>query len=124
MEIISADELKQRLKREKIVTVCGMNFRIKRVPLLFLEDEKNDFWALAREGKEALSKRIRELISNPKLPQFRRVLIYGIVEPKIGIGDGDNNAVPVDYLLSDYTLAVNIYLEIIKFTLDTISQEP
>lgn len=123
METITANELKARLKREKIVNVCGMNFKIRRVPLLFLEDEKSDFWSLARQGKEALSKQITEFISNPKLPQFRRVLIYGVIEPKIGIGEGENDAVPVDYVLSDYSLAVGLYLEIINFTLDTISRE-
>jgi len=123
MEIITANELKQRLKREKTVSVCGMNFRIRRVPLLFLGDEDNDFWSIARQGKDAITKRINELISNPKLPQFRRVLIHGMIEPKVGIGEGDNDAVPVDYILSDYTLAVGLYIEIINFTLDTITQE-
>ncbi len=124
MEIISANELKQRLKREKIVNVCGINFRIRRVPLLFLGDEENDFWSIARQGKDALTKRLNELISNPKLPQFRRVLVHGVIEPKLGIGEGDNDVVCVDYILSDYSLAVGLYIEIINFTLDSITKEP
>lgn len=124
MDIISADELKSHLKKEKLVQVCGYNFKIRRVPLLFLEDEKNDFWSLLRQGKDALTKQIEQLISNPKLPQFRRVLLYGVVEPKIGVGEGENDAVPVDYILSEYPLAVGLYVEIINFTLDSIPKEP
>jgi len=120
---ISAAELNEHLKKEKAVAVCGMTFHIRRVPLLFLGDESADFWTLAREGKEALAKRMNELIANPKLPQFRRVLLYGVISPKIGIGDGDSDAVPVDAILAEYPLAVGLYVEIINFTLDTIPKE-
>lgn len=124
MDIISANELKARLKKEKTVEVCGAVFRIRRVPLLFLGDENADFWSLAREGKEALARRIKELISNPKLPQFRRVLLYGVIAPKIGVGDGDSDAVPVDAILAEYPLAIGLFVEIINFTLDSIQNKP
>jgi len=120
---VSASELKERLKREKTVEVCGIAFKIRRVPLLFLGDESADFWSMAREGKEALAKRMNELIANPKLPQFRRVLLYGVLSPKLGVGDGDSDAVPVDAILSEYPLAVGLYVEIINFTLDSIPKE-
>ncbi|MCX5784592.1 MAG: hypothetical protein NTX59_02790 [Elusimicrobia bacterium] len=123
LEPVSATELKERLKKEKTVEVCGLAFRIRRVPLLFLGDETADFWSLARQGKDALAKRINELIANPKLPQFRRVLLYGIISPKIGVGDGDRDAVPVDAILAEYPLAVGLYVEIINFTLDSIPKE-
>jgi len=123
IEPVSANELKERLKREKTVEVCGIAFKIRRVPLLFLGDESADFWSMAREGKEALAKRMNELIANPKLPQFRRVLLYGVISPKIGVGDGDSDAVPVDAILSEYPLAVGLYVEIINFTLDSIPKE-
>jgi hypothetical protein len=93
------------------------------VPLLFLGDETADFWSIARQGKDALAKRINELIANPKLPQFRRVLLYGVISPKICIGDEDKDAVPVDAVLSEYPLAVGLYVEIINFTLDAITKE-
>jgi hypothetical protein len=123
IEPISANALKERLKKEKTVDVCGITFKIRRVPLLFLGDESSDFWSLAREGKEALAKRINELIANPKLPQFRRVLLFGVLAPKLGVGDGDSDAVPVDAILSEYALAVGLYVEIIHFTLDSITKE-
>jgi hypothetical protein len=122
-EAISANELKERIKREKTIEVCGMSFKIRRVPLLFLGDENADFWGLAREGKDALAKRMNELIANPKLPQFRRVLLYGVISPRIGVGDGDSDAVPVDAILAEYPLAVGLYVEIINFTLDSIPKE-
>ena len=120
METITAKELTERLRQEKTVSVCSMTFRIKCAPLMFLGDETDDFWALARQGKEALAKRINELIANPKLPQFRRILLNGIVSPRLSIMDGEQDAVPVDLLLSDYELAVGLYVEIIHFTLDSI----
>ncbi len=97
-----------------------MTFRIKCAPLMFLGDETDDFWALARQGKEALTQRIKELIANPKLPQFRRILLNGVVSPKLSIIEGEQDAVPVDLLLADYALAVSLYVEIIHFTLDSI----
>jgi len=120
---ITANELKERLKREKTIEVCGIAFKIRRVPLLFLGDESADFWSMAREGKEALAKRMNELIANPKLPQFRRVLLYGVISPSLGVGDGDSDVVPVDAILAEYPLAVGLYVEIINFTLDSIPKE-
>lgn len=122
-EPITAAELKIRLNREKVVEVCGLAFKIRRVPLLFLGDETADFWTLARQGKDALAKRMNELIANPKLPQFRRVLLYGVLSPKICVGDEDKTAVPVDDVLADYPLAVGLYVEIINFTLAAITKE-
>lgn len=119
-EPISAAELAAKLKREKTVEVNGTIFRVRRVPLLFLGDQNEDFWALARQGKEALSKRISELIANPKLPQFRRALVYGVVSPKLSLEEAEPNAVPVDLILGDYPLAVGLYVEIINFTLEAI----
>jgi len=123
VEPIQAAELKERLKREKTVTVCDMAFKIRRVPLLFLGDENADFWTLARAGKESLAKRMQELISNPRLPQFRRVLLYGVLSPRLCVANEDKEAVPVDAILEEYPLAVGLYVEIINFTLDAITKE-
>ena len=122
-EPITAAELKARLNQEKTVEVCGLAFRIRRVPLLFLGAESADFWSIARQGKEALAERINELIANPKLPQFRRVLLYGVLSPKICVGDEDKDAVPVDTILAEYPLAIGLYVEIINFTLAAIPRE-
>lgn len=119
---IAATALRERLKKERVVEVCCAAFRIRRVPLMFLGDESEDFWSLAREGKEALAKRINALIANPKLPQFRRILLYGVVEPKLSVGD-EEGAVPVDQVLGDYALAVGLYVEIVNLTLEAIPKQ-
>ncbi|MEK7743357.1 MAG: hypothetical protein AAB578_03130, partial [Elusimicrobiota bacterium] len=59
---IAAAALREKLKKERLVDVSGTAFRIRRVPLMFLGDEGDDFWALAREGKDALVGRINALI--------------------------------------------------------------
>ena len=123
METVTAKDLRERLRKERTVEVCGSAFRVRRVPLLFLGNESDDFWSLARQGKEALSKRVSELVANPKLPQFRRILLYGVVTPRIGVGEDDKDAVPVDEVLAEYPLAVGLYVEIIKLTLESIPKE-
>lgn len=120
---IAAAALRERLKKERAVEVCGAVFRVRRVPLMFLGDESEDFWALAREGKDALAKRINALIANPKLPQFRRILLYGVVEPRLCVADEEPGAVPVDQVLGDYALAVGLYVEIVNLTLEAIPKQ-
>jgi hypothetical protein len=120
MQNVTAAALREKLKREKSVVVCGVVFGIRRVPLLFLGDDGEDFWTLARQGKEALAQRINALIANPKLPQFRRILLYGVTSPRLCVADDDKDAVPVDELLGDYAMAVGLYVEIINLTLDSI----
>lgn len=119
---IAAAELREKLKKERTVEVCGSLFRIRRAPLMFLGDENEDFWALARQGKDALAKRINALIANPKLPQFRRILLYGVVEPRLCVADDEAGAVPVDQVLGDYAMAVGLYVEIVNLTLESIPQ--
>lgn len=119
---IAAAALRERLKKERVVEVCGAAFRIRRVPLMFLGDESEDFWSLAREGKEALAKRLSALVANPKLPQFRRILLYGVVEPRLSVAD-EEGAVPVDQVLGDYALAVGLYVEIVNLTLEAIPKQ-
>lgn len=123
MEPVNAKDLRERLRKERTVEVCGSAFRVRRVPLLFLGDESDDFWSLARQGKDALSKRVGELVANPKLPQFRRILLYGVVTPRLGVGEDDKDAVPVDEVLAEYPLAVGLYVEIINLTLESIPKE-
>lgn len=123
MDPVAAKDLRERLRKERAVEVCGAVFRVRRVPLLFLGGESDDFWSLARQGKEALSKRVEELVANPRLPQFRRILLYGVVSPRLGVGEEDKDAVPVDEVLAEYPLAVGLYVEIIKLTLDSIPKE-
>ncbi|MCG3204950.1 MAG: hypothetical protein KCHDKBKB_01667 [Elusimicrobia bacterium] len=117
MDPISVEELKNRLKKERTVRVCDLNFRIRRSPLLLLADENEDLWALARRDKEALSGRIKDLIANPTLPRMKRVLLAGVVSPKLAHQD-DENTVCVDYLLAHHELAAGLFIEILNFSFE------
>jgi hypothetical protein len=117
MEPITVEELKNRLKKERTVRVNDLIFRIRRAPILLLADENEDLWALARQDKEALSGRIKDLIANPTLPRMKRVLLAGVASPRLAFQD-DENAVCVDHLLAHHELAAGLFIEIINFSLD------
>lgn len=117
MEPITVEELKNRLKKERTVRVCDLIFRIRRAPLLLLADENEDLWALARRDREALSGRIKDLIANPTLPRMKRVLLSGVVSPRLAFQD-DENTVCVDYILAHHELAAGLFVEIINFSLE------
>ena len=119
-ETISAAELTTRLKKEKTVEVCGMAFRVRAVPLVLLGDGTDDFWTLARQGRDALSKRLAEIIANPKLPQLRRVLLHGLAAPRLCSEENSPDAVCVDAVLADYPLAVGLYVAVIRLTLESV----
>jgi hypothetical protein len=116
MEPVSVQELKRCLKRDKSVQVCGMGFVVRRAPLLLLADENEDLWSLARRDKEALSGRIKDLIANPTLPRMRRILLAGVVQPKLAFQE-EENAVCVDHLLAHHELAAGLFIEIVNFSL-------
>lgn len=117
MEPVSVEELKNRLKKEKTTQVCGMIFRIRRAPLLLLADENEDLWELARRDRDALSGRIKELISNPTLHRMKRVLLAGVATPRLALQD-DENAVCVDHILAHHELAAGLFIEIVNFSLE------
>lgn len=117
MEPVSVEELKNKLKKEKTVRVCELIFRIRRAPLLLLADENEDLWALARRDREALSGRIKDLIANPTLPRMKRVLMAGVVQPKLAHQD-DESSVCVDHLLAHHELAAGLFIEIVNFSLE------
>lgn len=116
MELASVQQLKDRLRKEKTVSVCGLGFQIRRAPLLLLADEHDDLWGLARRDKEVLSGRIKDLIANPTLPRMKRVLLSGVVSPKLALQDSDD-AVCVDHLLAHHELATTLFIEIVNFSL-------
>lgn len=117
MEPITVEELRNKLKKERTAQVCGMIFRIRRAPLLLLSDENEDLWALARRDREALSGRIKDLIANPTLPRMKRVLLSGVVSPRLSHQD-EGNAVCVDHILAHHELAAGLFIEIINFSFD------
>ncbi len=116
MNPVTAQELQERLKKEKDVTVCGMTFRIRRAPLLLLADENEDLWSLARQGHEVISGRIKDLVASPSLPRMKRVLMAGVAEPRLS-WQHEENAVCVDLVLADHSLASGLFVEIINFSL-------
>lgn len=117
MEPISPKELIEKLKKEKSVEVCGIGFRIRRAPLLLLADESDELWQTARESREALVEKIKSLIANPNLPRQRRVLLAGVIQPRLS-PHYEDDAVCVDLLLADHELAAGLFIEIINFSLE------
>jgi hypothetical protein len=117
MEPITVEELKNRLKKERTVRVNDLIFRIRRAPILLLADENEDLWALARQDKEALSGRIKDLIANPTLPRMKRVLLSGVASPRLAFQD-DENTVCVDHILAHHELAAGLFIEIVNFSLE------
>jgi hypothetical protein len=116
MQPVSAKDLKDKLKKEKTVLVSGTCFQIRRAPLLLLADENEDLWSLARQDKEALSGRIKDLIANPTLPRMRRILLAGVIQPRLSDQD-DENTVCVDDVLAHHELAAGLFIEIVNFSL-------
>ena len=122
MEPISAQALREKLKKEKTVEVCGMVFLIRKAPLLLLADENDDLWELARQGREALSDKIKSLISSPTMPRMRRVLIAGVIQPRLS-HEHEEDAVCVDLLLADYPLSAGLFIEIVNFSFESTISE-
>ncbi len=118
MDPVSAKELKERIRKERTFEVSGMAFRIRKVPLLLLADESDDLWELARQGAEALSQRIKALVSSPSLPRLRRILLAGVIQPRLSAQE-EEDAVCVDMLLSDYPLSTGLFIEVLNFSLET-----
>jgi hypothetical protein len=117
METITAQALSEKLKKEKTVEVCGMAFRIRKAPLLLLADETDDLWQTARQSREAVAKKIKFLISSPSLPRMRRVLMAGMIEPRLSLQHEDGT-VCVDLILADHQLSAGLFIEIVTFSLE------
>lgn len=116
MEPVSAEALTEKLKKEKTVDVCGMAFRVRKAALLLLADETEDLWQTARQSREALIEKVKYLISNPSLPRMRRVLMAGVIQPKLSF-QYEEGAVCVDLVLADYELSAGLFIEIVNFSL-------
>jgi hypothetical protein len=118
MEPTTATVLKEKLKKEKTVEVAKMTFRIRKIPLLLLAEESDDLWELARQGQEILTQKIKGLLASPTLPRMRRILLKGLVQPRLTELDVDD-AVSVDLVLSDYQLSSSLYIHIVNFSLES-----
>src|SRR5262245_28601453 len=117
MTPVSVKDLKDRLKKEKSVFVCGMTFQIRRAPLLLLAEENEDLWTLARQDKEALSGRIKDMVANPTLPRMRRILLAGVASPRLADQE-EEEAVCIDDVLAHHELSAGLFIEIINFSLE------
>lgn len=118
MHTISANALREKLKKEKVVEINKMAFRIRKIPLLLLAEESDDLWELARQGQEVLTQKIKALLASPTLPRMHRILLKGVVQPRLTEIDAEE-AVDVDLVLSDYQLSSSLYIHIINFSLET-----
>ncbi|MBI4395956.1 MAG: hypothetical protein HY548_02600 [Elusimicrobia bacterium] len=118
MQIISAKELKERLKKQKVAEVGGIAFRIRKIPLLLVTEDSENLWDLARQGQEVLSQKLKALATNPSLSIMRRVILAGVVEPRFSLADDEPEAVPIDLLLSDSVISAGLFIEILQFSLE------
>lgn len=123
MEPVTAQALSEKLKKEKTVEICGMAFRIRKAPLLLLADETDDLWQTARQSREAIAEKIKFLISSPSLPRMRRVLMAGMIEPRLSL-QHEEGAVCVDLVLADHQLSAGLFIEIVTFSLETGETHP
>lgn len=114
---VSAKELKERLKREKLIEVKGMAFAIKKIPLQLLLEDPSQLWEWARSGQDAVAEKIKGLLQSPALPAMRRVILAGVVEPRIAEAAGPEDCVPVDMILAHHDLAAGLFIEIINLSL-------
>jgi hypothetical protein len=117
MKTVTAKELKDKLHKEKNVSVNGYNFRIRKVPLLLLSEDVDNLWDSARQGKETLTQKIHSLISHPTLPMLKAVLLAGVIQPVFSDVDGEDR-VNVDMVLAHHELSVALFLEIVNFSLE------
>jgi len=117
MAPITAKELKERLKRLKIVEVKGMAFTIRKVSLLLLLDDPAQIWDWARQGQDALGEKIKALLQNPTLPTMRRVIVTGVLEPRVIEKEADEDSVPIDLILADHELSAGLFIEIVNLSL-------
>jgi len=117
MEPVAAKDLVERLKKEKTVELCGLAFRIRKSPLLLLADETEDIWELARKGNDTLANRIKEMVASPSLSRMKRVLMAGVLQPRLS-WEHEDNAVCVDLVLADHQLSAGLFIEIVNFSLE------
>ncbi len=83
-----------------------------------LMEAARSFTELARQGQEALTQKIKTLLASPTLPRMHRILLKGVVQPRLTEMDAED-AVDVDLVLSDYQLSSSLYIHIINFSLET-----
>lgn len=114
---VSAKELKERLKREKLVEINDMAFAIKKVPLQLLLEDPSQLWEWARSGQEVVAEKIKGLLQSPALPAMRRVILAGVVEPRVAEAVGAEDCVPVDMILAHHDLSAGLFIEIINLSL-------
>lgn len=117
MEPITVSELKEKLRKEKTVQAGGMAFRIRKVPLLLLTEESDNLWDLARQGQDVLAQKVKAMIASPTLSSIRRVLLAGVIQPKLASSE-DDGAVNVELLLTDYSLSAALFSEIVLYSLE------
>ncbi len=117
MEPVSVKDLKERLKKEKTIEICGMNFRIRQVPLLLLAEDTENLWSVARESRDVLTGRIKDMVANPTLSRMRRILLSGVIQPRLANQD-DDDAVSVDLILTNHELSTGLFIEIINFSFE------
>lgn len=113
---ISAEDIKEKLRRVKVIEVQGMSFSIRKVSLLLLLDNPGQIWDWARQGPETLVEKIKALLQSPSIQAMRRALLAGVTEPRVAETD-EQDVVPVDMILANHQLAAELFIEIVNLSL-------
>ena len=115
-ELVDAKQLREELRKSVPVEVRGKQYRVQPVSLMLFVDDPDEMWRLAREDGERLKDRLRDIMGSPSYARLRRVLITGMVHPKVVPSEGMENdgSICADTLLVDYELAIELYLAIAK----------
>jgi hypothetical protein len=108
-------DLKKALNQTLLVNVQGVRFRIKKLDPFSFMDGSNAISSIfqtyeqKREMSEANMAKVRD--------HYRDVFLAGVIEPKlVRKQDDDQDAILVDKLFTDWTLANELYSSILSFT--------
>jgi len=114
--LADAAALKARLATAVQLVVGGALYRVRPVSMLLFVQDPTAMWQAARKDKALLDRMIKDAMANPSMDQLRRVLVSGMVHPRVVAAESQETpgSIWVDTLLTDYTLATELYLGIAR----------
>lgn len=113
-------DLREKLGRTRAVRVHDVRFVIRKIdPLSYLTGSKVMLSHYASyEEKRAAGKQDDVALMKATRDHYRDVFLQAVVEPKLcrTPEEAKNGEIPVDYLMTEWDMAVQLYVAIIEFT--------
>lgn len=106
-------DLASVLNQTKLIVVHGVRFRIKKLdPFSYMDGSQAiaqifQTWEQKREISEPNMEKVKS--------HYRDVILAGVVEPRLARKEGEDGML-VDNIFSDWSLANELYGEIIAYT--------